>query len=69
MLELLKSPYLDRQLAIDDNVASGTLEPIIWAYREVQSNPNGNKAYANISVFNPAFLSEGYTLQMQLRPF
>lgn len=64
MLELLKSPYLDRQLAIDTNVASGTLEPIIWTYREVQSNPNGNKAYANISVFNPAFLSEGYTLQI-----
>ncbi len=62
MLELIKSPYLDRQLNIDTNVASGTLEPIIWAFQEQQVNPNGNKAFASISVFNNFFLEDGYTL-------
>ena len=64
MLEIVRSPYLDRQLQIDDNVASGTMEPIIWEFAEVVTNPNGNKAQAVISVGQVALIINGYTLSV-----
>jgi hypothetical protein len=62
MLELVKSPYLNRQLLIDTNVANGTLEPIEWWFREPESNLQGLNSNATIEILDSALLSNGYEL-------
>lgn len=62
MLELVKSPYLNRQLSIDTNVANGTLEPIEWWFREPEGNLQGLNASATIEILDSVLLTDGYEL-------